>query len=262
MFSQWVSKAGVREQHTEKREGSTSARGAVRADTATAARVHVYHKSFTSEVSADPSQALIYGKRRFWPRWGEGSSGEQARGLRGPRRPLAPQPAVLLPPSPSHSRPTCCRPGRVPSTGNRAPPPGNRAPTTAASARPFLPGPARPGLPAGTAPSARLRAGAALGWGAGGRWGDHSVFWILNWKGPAVLMKWSWSEWPIEGIKPTSLVLSVPCSSQPSWPRDNLRGWRGMRGCCLAPFLFIISSLSGHSALPSYYPKSGASQVR
>lgn len=61
-----VSEAAEREQHTEKREGSTSAGEAVRADTATAVRV--YHKSFTSEVSAAPTQALIYGKRRFWLR--------------------------------------------------------------------------------------------------------------------------------------------------------------------------------------------------
>lgn len=48
-----ASKAAEREQHTEKREGTASAGEAVRADTATAARVHFYHKSFTSAVSAE-----------------------------------------------------------------------------------------------------------------------------------------------------------------------------------------------------------------
>lgn len=72
-----ASKAAEREQHTEKREGTTAAGEAVRADTATAARVHFYHMSFTAEVSADPTRALIYGKRRFWPRPGEGSSGRR-----------------------------------------------------------------------------------------------------------------------------------------------------------------------------------------
>lgn len=60
-----MGKAAEREEHIKKHEGITSAEEAVRADTVTAARVRFYHKFFTSEVSADPTQALIHGKQRF-----------------------------------------------------------------------------------------------------------------------------------------------------------------------------------------------------